>query len=214
MICDLPEHGNTQLNHPNPMGPPLDYMGECRVFDGIQSDLYDLCCFYALGTTGDPPEFPMPRELVTHGQVRDLLKLACSIGQPYLILVHSADLVTAISMLQELYMAACLRRLQVDLWDKSIKLLFGHIIIVHYNASYGCGKCLKQAFMSSSALHNYKKVCLRFAKKQTAGSDSKPSSSREVMAATVAPPGQHPRRRTPRLPLLTPRAPAPKLPHR
>ena len=53
-----------------------------------------------------------------------------------------------------------------------------HIIIAHYNASYGCGKCLKQAFMSSSALHNHKKVHLRFAKKPAAGSDSKPSSGR------------------------------------
>ena len=53
-----------------------------------------------------------------------------------------------------------------------------HIIIVHYNASYGCGKCLKQAFVLSSALHNHKKVCLRFAKKPAAGSESKPSSSR------------------------------------
>ena len=53
-----------------------------------------------------------------------------------------------------------------------------HILIVHYNASYGCGKCLKQAFVSSSALHNHKKVCLRFTKKPTAGSNSKPSSSR------------------------------------
>ena len=54
-----------------------------------------------------------------------------------------------------------------------------HIIIVHYNASYGCGKCLKQAFVSSSTLHNHKKVCIWFiAKKSTAGSDGKPSSSR------------------------------------
>ena len=53
-----------------------------------------------------------------------------------------------------------------------------HIIIAHYNASYGCGKYLKQAFVSSSALHNHKKVCLRFAKKPTTGSDSKPSSGR------------------------------------
>ena len=53
-----------------------------------------------------------------------------------------------------------------------------HIIIAHYNASYGCGKCLKQAFMSSSALHNHKKVCLRFTKKPATGYDSKPSSSR------------------------------------
>ena len=29
MICDLPEHGKTQPNHPDPVGPPLDYMGEC-----------------------------------------------------------------------------------------------------------------------------------------------------------------------------------------
>ena len=48
-----------------------------------------------------------------------------------------------------------------------------HIIIAHYNASYGCRK----SFMSSSALHNHKKVCLGFDKKSTAGSSSKPSSS-------------------------------------
>ena len=51
-----------------------------------------------------------------------------------------------------------------------------HIIIVHYNASYGCRKCLKQAFVLSSTLHNHKKVCLRFAKKSMTGSDGKPSS--------------------------------------
>ena len=55
MNCDLPEHGKTQPNHPNPMGPPLGYMTKCKVFDCIQSDLYDLCRFYALGMTGDPP---------------------------------------------------------------------------------------------------------------------------------------------------------------
>ena len=89
-------------------------------------------------------------------------------------------------------MATCLRPLQVDLHDKSIKMSFcpfftyvgvndlsylNHIIIVHYNTSYGRGKCLKQAFMSSSALHNHKKVCLEFDKKSIAGSNSKPSSS-------------------------------------
>ena len=83
MICDLPKHGKMQPNHLNLVGPPLDYMGECWVFDGIQSDIYDLCCFYALGMTGDPPEFPTPQEPATRGQVRDLLKLAHSIGRPY-----------------------------------------------------------------------------------------------------------------------------------
>ena len=93
-------------------------------------------------------------------------------------------------MLWELHMAACLRCLQVDLQDKSVKLSFfpfctyagendlsylNHIIIAHYNASYGCGKCLKQAFVLSSVLHKHKKVCLGFTKKPAAGSDGKPS---------------------------------------
>ena len=95
-------------------------------------------------------------------------------------------------MLQELHTVTCLRCLQVDLHNKSVKMSFcpfcmyagtndlsylDHIIIVHYNASYECRKCLKQAFVSSSALHNHKKVCLGFDKKSAAGSDSKPSSS-------------------------------------
>ena len=85
----------------------------------------------------------------------------------------------------------CRLRDRSDLHDKSVKMSFcpfcmyvgmnnlsylNHIIIAHYNTSYGCRKCLKQAFMSSSALHNHKKVCLRFDKKSMAGSDSKPSS--------------------------------------
>ena len=98
----------------------------------------------------------------------------------------------AVSMLREQHTATCLRCLQVDLQDKLVKLSFcpfcayaggndlsylNHIIIAHYNVSYGCWKCLKQAFVSSSALHNHKKVCIGFVtKKSAAGSDSKPSS--------------------------------------
>ena len=56
-------------------------------------------------------------------------------------------------------------------------MYLNHIIIAHYNASCGCGKCLKQAFVSSSALHNHKKVCLGLvSRKSTGGSDGKPSS--------------------------------------
>ena len=168
-------------------------MVKCKVFDCIQLDLYDLCCFYALGTTGDPPDFPSPQEPVMCSQVRDLLKSARSIGHPYMILAHSTDSMTAMSVLRELHTTTCLRHLQVDLHDKSVKMSFcpfcmytgandlsylNHIIIAHYNASYGCRKCLKQAFMSSSALHNHKKVCLGFDKKTPmTGSDGKPRSS-------------------------------------
>ena len=80
MICILPEHRKAQPNHPDLVGPPLDYMRECQVFDGIYSDIYDLCRFYTLGTMGDPPEFPTPREHTTHVQIRDLLKSAHAIG--------------------------------------------------------------------------------------------------------------------------------------
>ena len=53
-----------------------------------------------------------------------------------------------------------------------------HIIIVHYNASYRCEKCLKQAFVSSSALHTHKKVYLGLTSRKAAGVlDGKPSSS-------------------------------------
>ena len=152
MICDFPEHRKVQPNHPDLVGLPLDYTGECQIFDSIRSDIYDLCQFYILGITGDQPEFPAPREPTTHGQIRDLLKLAHAIGRPYLILAHSADSVRAVCLLRELHTTTCLWWLQVDLWDKSTKLLFcpfctwgggrgndlsylNHIIIMHYNTS-------------------------------------------------------------------------------
>ena len=79
MICDLPKHGKVQPNHPDPVGPPLDYMGEHQVFDGIRSDIYDLCQFYILGMTGDQLEFFTPQEPATCGQIRNLLKSARAI---------------------------------------------------------------------------------------------------------------------------------------
>ena len=69
MICNLPEHGKAQPNHPDLVGLPLEYMCDCQVFKGIHSDIYDLCRFYTLGMTGDPPKFPAPQEPVTHGQI-------------------------------------------------------------------------------------------------------------------------------------------------
>ena len=69
MICDLPKHGKVQPNHPDPVGMPLEYMRDHQVFEGVQSDIYDLCRFYTLGTMGDPPEFPVPQEPTTCGQV-------------------------------------------------------------------------------------------------------------------------------------------------
>ena len=184
MICDLPEHRKAQLNHIDPVGPPLEYMRDHQVFEGIRSDLYDLCRFHTLGMMGDPPEFPAPWEPTTCGQIQDLLKSARTICWPYFILAHSVDSVTAVSLLRELHTTVCLRQLQVDLRDKSVKLSFcpfctyaggndlsylNHIIIAHYNMSYGCGRCLKQAFVSSLVLHTHKKLCLGFPSKKASG---------------------------------------------
>ena len=108
MICDLSKHRKAQPNHLDPVEPPLDYMGERQVFNGIQSDIYDLCQVNILGMTGDPPEFPAPWEPVTSGLIRDLLKSARTISRPYMILAYSADSVTAISLLRELHTTTCL----------------------------------------------------------------------------------------------------------
>ena len=43
MICDLPKHGKAQPNYLHPVGPPLEYMCDRQVFEGIGSDIYDLC---------------------------------------------------------------------------------------------------------------------------------------------------------------------------
>ena len=184
MICDLPEHGKMQANHPTPWGHLWITWQSAR----------SVMAYSQTSMTYATSMFPTPQEPVTHNQVMDLLKSARSIGCPYMILVHSANSVTTVSMLQELHTATCLRCLQMDLWDKSVKMSFcsfcaymgandlsylNHIIIVHYNTSYGCRKCLKQVFVSSSALHNHKKVCLGFAKKPTTGSNSKPSRRRQ-----------------------------------
>ena len=154
MICNLPKHGKAQPNQPDLVGLPLEYMHNCQVFEGIHSDIYDLCQFYALGMMGGPPEFPAPQEPTTHWQIQDLLKLTHATGRPYFILAHGVNLVTAMSLLRELHTAACLQWLQVNLHDKSVKLSFcpfcayaggndlsylNHIIIAHYNTSYSCG---------------------------------------------------------------------------
>ena len=225
MICDLPKYRKAQPNHPDPVGPPLDYMGECQVFNSIWYDIYDLCRFYILGMTGDPPEFPTPQEPATHRHIRDLLKSTRAIGWPYMILAHSADLVTAVSMLTELHTATCLC-LQVDLRGKSVKLSFcpfctyaggndlsylNHIIIVHYNASYGYGKCLKQPLYHPRPCITTRKC----ASGSSPGSPpeawtASPAAVEEVIAAAEALP-RPPPKRTARLPPLIPRAPVPLL---
>ena len=79
-----------------------------------------------------------------------------------------------------------------------------HIIIVHYNASYGCRKCLKQAFVSSSALHYHKKACIRLISRNPPEAwMASPALAEEVIAAVQALPRPPPKRMA-RLPPLIP----------
>ena len=192
MICDLPEHGKMQPNHPDPVGPPLDYMGECQVLDGIQSNIYDLCRFYALGMTGDPARVPhasgtsypwADQGFVKVGPLH-LLTLPdpstqCQLGDSHLYAEGTAHCCMLTKPpgrpLRQVGKTIVLPLLCLCRGNDLSYL--NHIIIAHYNTSYGCGKCLKQAFILFSALHNHKKVCIRFVtKKSAAGSDSKPGS--------------------------------------
>ena len=85
-----------------------------------------------------------------------------------------------------------------------------HIIIAHYNASYGCRMCLKQAFVSSMALHNHKRRCASGSSPRIPPEAlvASPAAEEGVMAAVGALPRLPPRRMARLLP-LTPRAPAP-----
>ena len=68
-----------------------------------------------------------------------------------------------------------------------------------------CGKCLMQAFVSSSALHNHKKVCLGLVSRKSTG-----GLAEEVIAAAGVLPRPPPKRMARLLPLI-PRASVPLL---
>ena len=48
-----------------------------------------------------------------------------------------------------------------------------HIMCGHYGAVYGCGKCLKDIFLSSQQLKTHLKVCMGFPKGDTPSSSDK-----------------------------------------
>ena len=48
---------------PDPIGPPLEYMKHCGVFDPNKTNEYDLCQFYQVGLFRDFLDFPHPVNL-------------------------------------------------------------------------------------------------------------------------------------------------------
>ena len=164
---------------PDHLGPPLEYMKHCGVFDPKKTNEYNLCQFYQVGLSRDLLDFPTPHEPATHEWVSKFLLMTRSLGQPNLIVAHPRDSVMAICLLQELHVKDSLQHLlmepKADAAGKAIKKLsfcpfciyscsndpsyMNHIICGHYNANYGCEKCLKEVFTTGKLLKNHMKVC-------------------------------------------------------
>ena len=102
MICDHADPCK-EAKFPGPIGPPLEYMKHCGVFDAKKTNEYDLCCFYQVGLSGDLPDFPSPHKPATHEWVSKFLLKARSLGWPNLIVAHPWDSGTAVCLLQELH---------------------------------------------------------------------------------------------------------------
>ena len=178
MTCGHAELGK-EAKCPYPLGTPLDYMESCGVFKSDKMSEYGLCHFYQVGLSGDFPKFPTPCEPTTNDHLHRFLENARECSWPNLLVVHSQDMVTVVCLLRELHVKDSLWHLKMETdaeaSDKSKrKLLFclfcqylgsnnlcyhNHIICTHYNASYGCGKCLKEVFSSGQWLKVHMRCC-------------------------------------------------------
>ena len=178
MACDHADPCK-EAKFPDPIGPPLEYMKHCRVFDAKKTNEYYLCHFYQVGLSGDLPNFLSPREPATCGWVSKFLLKARTLAWPNLIMAHLQDSVTAICLVQELHIKDSLWHLlmepKADAAGKAIKKLsfcpfymysgsndpsyMNHIICGHDNMNYGCGKCLNEVFTTGQPLKAHMKVC-------------------------------------------------------
>ena len=207
MTCD---HGDPckELRHPDPAGPPLDYMKHHGVFKAKKSNEYDLCHFYHIELSGDLPTFLSPCEPATHGMLEDFLLKVRALGCPNLIVAFAWDSAMAVCLLQELHSKVSFRHLPMepkpDMGGKATKKLsfcpfclyngsndlsyMNHIMCGHYHANYSCGQCLKEVFTMGQQLKNHLKICTGFPKASTPSSSEKepmPQGSQESSQSSL-----------------------------
>ena len=169
--------------HKDPLGAPLDYMKACKVFEPLASSAYGLCHFYDIGmkaTKGSAPiSCLMPKAPVTPSQLKALLCKGRRQGHPLLIMAITGEVVTLHGLLSELHMLGELQHLPIKCEDDPadqprIKMSFcpfcsyhccnystflNHIMSFHYDAGYGCGKCVEEVFMTSQSFRVHFKEC-------------------------------------------------------
>ena len=162
-----------EAKSPNLLGLPLDYMVSHGVCEPKKTS------FYQVGLSGDLPEFPLPHKSATHEQVSSLPLKARALGWPNLVMAHSQDVVTAVCLLEELHVKDSLchppLETKTEVGNKPIwKLSFcpfcqhlgrndssymNHIVCGHYNANYGCSKCLNEVYITGQPLSKHMKTC-------------------------------------------------------
>ena len=216
MTCD---HGDPykELRHPDPAGPPLDFMKHHRVLKAKKSNKYDHCHFYHIELSRDLPTFPSPSEPATCEMLEDFLLKARALGHPNLIVAFAWDSSTAVCLLQEIHSKDSLRHLPMepkpDVGGKATKKLsfcpfylyngsnnlsyINHIMCRHYHANYGCGQCRKEVFTMGQQLKNHLKICTGFPKANTPSLSEKepmPQGSQETSQASPHH-SQHPKKK-------------------
>ena len=166
--------------HKDLLGAPLEYMKVRKVFEPLASSAYGLCCFYDIGmkaTKGLAPiSCPMPKAPMMPSHLKALLHKERRQGHPLLIMAITGEVVTLHGLLSELHMLGALQHLLMKCEDDPadqprMKMSFcpfcsyhchndstflSHIMSFHYDAGYGCSKCVEEVFTSQSFKVHFK----------------------------------------------------------
>ena len=169
--------------HKDLLGAPLGYMKACKVFEPLASSAYGLCQFYDVGlkaTKGSVSiSYPMPKAPMMSSQIKALLHKGRRQGCPLLIMAIAGEVVTPHGLLSELHMLGALQCLPMKCKDdpadqRRTKMSFcpfcsyhccndstflTHIVLFHYDAGYGCGKCVEEVFITSQSFKVHFKEC-------------------------------------------------------
>ena len=169
--------------HKDPLGTPFEYMKVCKVFKSLASSAYGLCCFYDVGLKATkglvPISYPMPKVPMTSSQLKALLHKGRRQGCPLLIMAIAREVVTLHGLLSKLHTPGALQHLLMKCEDdpadqlrmKTSFCLFcsyhscndstflNHIVLFHYDAGYGCSKCVEEVFITSQSFKVHFKEC-------------------------------------------------------
>ena len=137
------------------------------VFKVKQTNEYDLCHFYQVGGSGDLPPFPSLHGPATHEKLSDFFHKARAEGRCNLIVMHTSNFVTAVSLLSDMHNKNSFHCLPLEgkgkIGGKHLSFCpfclytgsndwtyMNHIICGHYEVAYSCGKCLDKVTVGAA----------------------------------------------------------------